>query len=77
VALGLTLFVVPWGCFEAVVVEGSGARTEWCDGLLGFWTPFFSSGAPRVTLGSLGISVILLVVAVTSTLRRRSRTLAS
>jgi hypothetical protein len=75
-ALAVTLFVVPWSCWEAVVGEGSGAPTEGCDGILGFNTPFFTSAAPLVTLASMAITVILPFVAIRGSVRRRSTALA-
>ena len=71
-ALFGTLFLVPWGCYEAVVVQGSGAGTEWCDGLLGFRTPFFSS-EPGILFASIAITGILVIEAVKRSLRVRSR----
>ena len=72
-ALFGTLFLVPWGCYEAVVVQGSGARTEWCDGIMGFRTPLFTSSGPGILFAGIAITGILLIEATRRTIRIRSR----
>jgi len=72
-AIAGTLFLVPWGCYEALVQEGSNAPAKWCDGVLGFRTPLFSSAEPGVTLASIALTVILLIEATRRSFRIRSR----
>jgi hypothetical protein len=72
-ALAGTLFLVPISCAKAVVTEGSGARTDWCDGILGFRTPIFTFSEPGILFAAVAVTGILFIEALRRSFRIRSR----